>query len=130
MRYLLDTHIVLWLAENSPKLSNAAKAIILDDTNELFVSVASCWEVSIKLNLGKLNLNGGTKEFFRIIHNNGFTLQQVTEECLVVLETLPFYHRDPFDRLLISTAIASNLVLISDDSQLLTYAGEKLQIVS
>ena len=122
MKYLLDTHIVLWFAENSPKLSDSAKSIILNETNEKYVSIVSCWEVSIKLSLGKLDLSGGTREYFRIIQKNGFGLLQVMEGYLVVLEVLPFHHRDPFDRLLISTAIANNLVLLSDDAQLLAYA--------
>ena len=130
MRYLLDTHIVLWLAENSPKLPKTAISIILDDANEKYVSIASCWEVSIKLSLGKLNLSGGTSEFFRIIKENGFKLLGITEEYLKVLETMPFHHLDPFDRLLISTALANDLVLLSDDSQLQAYSSEALQIVS
>jgi PIN domain nuclease of toxin-antitoxin system len=130
MKYLLDTHIVLWLAENSPKLSNTAKAIILDETSEKFVSIASCWEVSIKLSLNKLDLVGGTREFFHIIRENGLKLLQVEEDYLTSLEILPFHHRYPFDRLIIVTAISENLVLLTDDSQLLDYAGADLQIVS
>ena len=130
MKYLLDTHIVLWLAENSPKLSYAAKTIILDETNEKYVSIASCWEVSIKLSLSKLGLVGGMAEFFRIIQGNGFELIPVLEEHLIVLEALPFLHRDPFDRFLIATAIANNLILLTDDAQLLAYAGEKLAATS
>jgi PIN domain nuclease of toxin-antitoxin system len=130
MKYLLDTHMVLWLAENSPKLSNTAKAIILDETNDKYVSIASCWEVSIKLSLNKLVLVGGTREFFHIIRENGLKLLQVEEDHLASLEILPFHHRDPFDRLIIVTAISENLVLLSDDSQLLDYAGADLQIVS
>ena len=130
MKYLLDTHIVLWLAENSPKLSDGAKRIILDENNEKFVSIASCWEVSIKLSLNKLELSGGTSEFFRIIRSNGFELLQVWEEQLVILETLPFNHRDPFDRMLVATAMANNIILLTDDSQLLAYAGERLRVVS
>ena len=113
MRYLLDTHIVLWLAENSPKLSDEAKVIILNEANEKFVSIASCWEVAIKLSLNKLALAGGVSEFFRIIHNNSFRLLQVAEGHLNILEFLPFHHRDPFDRLLIATAIAEQLILSS-----------------
>ena len=128
MKYLLDTHVVLWLAENSPMLSDVAKTIILDETNEKYVSIVSCWEVSIKLSLGKLDLLGGTSEFFRIIHENGLGLLQVTEEQLIVLESLPFHHRDPFDRLLAATAIADRLILLSGDSQLSAYASEKLLI--
>lgn len=130
MKYLLDTHIVLWLAENSPKLSDAAKTIILDETNEKFVSIASCWEISIKISLNKLDLIGGTAEFFHIIQENGFEVLNTFKEHLIVLETLPFHHRDPFDRLLVATAIANNLILLTDDAQLLVYAGEKLKITS
>ena len=129
MRYLLDTHIVLWLAENSPKLSDAAKTIILDPTNEKYVSIVSCIEVSIKLSLNKLSLDGGTPEFLRIIQKNGFGLLPISEESLIALEALPFHHRDPFDRLLVTTAITNNLLLLTDDSQLLAYKIEKLQIV-
>ena len=130
MKYPLDTHIVLWLAENSPKLSDTAKAIILNEANEKYVSIASCWEVSIKLSLHKLGLVGGTRELFHIIRENGLKLLQVEEKYLSSLETLPFYHRDPFDRLIVATAISESLVLLTDDSQLLDYAGSNLQIVS
>ena len=130
MKFLLDTHIVLWLAENSPKLSDEAKGIILNESNEKYVSIASCWEVSIKLSLGKLELSGGTSEFFRIIRENGFGLLQVVEEYLVILEALPFHHRDPFDRMLAATAITDGLTLLTDDSQLQVYAGEGLRTVS
>ena len=129
MKYLLDTHVVLWLAENSPKLSDAAKAIILNEANEIHVSIASCWEVSIKLSLGKLVLIGGTSEFFQIVHENGLKLLQITEEHLIVFEDLPFHHRDPFDRLLVATAITDSLILLSDDSQLSAYADEKLLVI-
>ena len=128
MKYLLDTHIVLWFAENSPKLSDEAISIILSEHNEKYVNIASCLEVSIKLSLGKLDLVGGTSEFFRIIHKNGFGLLQVNKEHLIVLESLPFHHRDPFDRILVATAISDNLSLLTNDSQLLTYAGEGLQL--
>ena len=130
MRYLLDTHIVLWLAENSPNLSDAVKTILLDENNEKYVCVASCWEVSIKLSLKKLGLEGGTNEFYRIIQENGLEILQITAEHLAVLETLPFHHRDPFDRLLVSTAIADNLVLITADTQMMAYAGDNLRIIS
>jgi len=130
MKCLLDTHMILWLAENSPKLSSSAKSIILDEANEKYVSIASCWEVSIKLSLNKLDLVGGTREFFNIIRENGLILLQVEEDYLASLENLPFHHRDPFDRLIVVTAISEKLVLLTDDSQLLVYAGADLQVVS
>ena len=130
MKCLLDTHIVLWLAENSPKLSSAIKDIILDEANTKYVSVTSCWEVSIKLSLSKLDLVGGTSEFYRIIYENGFDLLHVSEEHLIGLETLPFHHCDPFDRILIATASADDLVLLTDDAQIKAYTGEKLSVIS
>jgi len=130
MKCLLDTHIILRLAENSPKLSSAIKDIILDEANTKYVSIASCWEVVIKLSLNKLDLVGGTSEFYRIIYENGFELLHVSKEHLIVLETLPFHHRDPFDRLLIATATADGLVLLTDDEQIVAYAGEKLSLIS
>jgi len=128
MKYLLDTHIVLWLAENSPKLSDTAKAIILDEANEKYVSIASCWEVSVKLSLRKFDLNGGTYEFMHIIQENGFKLFQLKINYLTFLETLPFYHRDPFDRLIIATSISEKSILLTDDSQFLNYTGVGLEI--
>ena len=128
MKYLLDTHIVLWLAENSPNLSETAKTILLDGGNEKFVSIASCWEVSIKVGLNKLDLVGGTSEFFRIIETNGFEILSIERKHLKVFETLPFLHRDPFDRLLVSTAISEDMTLLSADAQVLGYAAKGLKI--
>lgn len=130
MKYILDTHIVLWLAENSPKLSDNAKSIILDTTNEKIVSVASCWEVCIKYSLNKLVLAGGTSEFYRIVNSNGFTLLPIEERHMTVVEALPFHHRDPFDRLLVGTAISDNLTLLTDDKQLFAYRSNNLLIAS
>ena len=130
MKYLLDTHIVLWLAENSPKLTERSKAIVLDEACDKYVSIVSCWEVSIKISLGRLYLDGGTSEFFRIIQENGFTLLDITEGDLNILEVLPLYHRDPFDRLLVATAMSNGLSLLSDDSLLTAYAGEGFVIIA
>ncbi|MDR0843406.1 MAG: type II toxin-antitoxin system VapC family toxin [Acidobacteriota bacterium] len=129
-KYLLDTHIILWLAENSSNLSEVAKAAILDDSAEKYASVASCWEVSIKLSLNKLELEGGTNEFFRIISENGFQLLDITQRQLAVLETLPFYHKDPFDRLLIASAIADEMTFVTADASILAYKGEGVSFVS
>ena len=129
MKYLLDTHIILWLAENSPDLSKTTKEILLNETNKKYISIASCWEVAIKISLKKLYLEGGINEFFRIIIENGFHFIQILPESLFVLETLPFYHRDPFDRLLISTALSEDMFFITADKQISAYKKEKLQIV-
>jgi PIN domain nuclease of toxin-antitoxin system len=130
MKYLLDTSIVLWLAKNSPYLSDTAKAVILDEFAEKYVSVLSCWEVSIKLSLNKLTLDGGINEFYRIISANGFGLLDITQNQLTVLETLPSYHRDPIDRLLVASAIADEMTLLTVDANILAYKNEGLRCVS
>jgi|GEM_PF-1605659 len=78
--------------------------------------------------LSKLGLEGGVNEFYRIVRENGFALLEIIKGHLVVLETLPFHHRDPFVRLLAATAIAEDLTLLTADERLGTYAGENLRI--
>ena len=121
MKYLLDTHVVLWTAENSPMLSKKAKAVILDKNAEKYVSIVSAWEVTIKLGTNKLRLDGGLSEFFRMIDDNGFFTLSVEREYLRQLSHLPDYHKDPFDRLLVATAITENLTLISTDENIQRY---------
>jgi len=122
MKYLLDTHVVLWVAENSPMLSDVAKTAILDKNNEKYVSLASAWEVVIKLGTSKLSLDGGLSEFFRMIDENGFHTLTVEREYLLQVAQLPDYHKDPFDRLLVATAITEGLSLITIDENIHKYA--------
>jgi PIN domain nuclease of toxin-antitoxin system len=121
MKYLLDTHVILWLATNSPFLSETAKRAILDNNNEKYVSIVSAWEVAIKLGTQKLQLDGGLAEFFRMIDENGFLLLGIEREYVQSVQSLPFFHKDPFDRLLIATANVENLTLISIDDNIQKY---------
>jgi len=121
MKYLLDTHVVLWMAENSPMLSDAAKLAILDKHSLKFVSIVSAWEVAIKLTTGKLRLEGGLEEFFHIMDENGLQVLGIERAYLQKIQTLPFFHKDPFDRLLIATAIIENMTLISVDENMPKY---------
>ena len=121
MKYLLDTHVILWLATNSPFLSETVKRAILDNNNEKYVSIVSAWEVAIKLGTQKLQLDGGLAEFFRMIDVNGFLLLGIEREYLQYVQTLAFFHKDPFDRLLIATANVENLTLISIDDNIQKY---------
>lgn len=121
MKYLLDTHVILWMAENSPMLSDAAKQAILDKHSLKFVSIVSAWEVAIKLTTGKLRLEGGLEEFFHIIDENGLQVLGVERAYLQKIQTLPFFHKDPFDRLLIATAIIENMTFISVDENVPKY---------
>ena len=119
--YLLDTHAVLWVAANSPMLSRAAKSAILDESAEKYVSIVSAWEVAIKLGSGKLRLDGGLPEFFRMIDDNGFLELEVDRKYLGQIARLPDRHRDPFDRLLVATAITEGLTLLTADRNIHEY---------
>ena len=119
--YLLDTHTVLWAAANSPMLSRAAKSAILDESAEKYVSIVSAWEVAIKLGSGKLRLDGGLPEFFRMIDDNGFLELEVDRKYLGQIARLPDRHRDPFDRLLVATAITEGLTLLTADRNIHEY---------
>ncbi|MGH8608520.1 MAG: type II toxin-antitoxin system VapC family toxin [Gammaproteobacteria bacterium] len=101
MRVLLDTHAFLWLVMDDPKLSAMAKAVFLDNDNELLVSAVTSFEITVKYSLGKLRLREPPKAFMRNrILANALTAFPITVGHCLPLATLPFHHRDPFDRLL------------------------------
>jgi PIN domain nuclease of toxin-antitoxin system len=121
MKYLLDTHTVIWLAVNPSALSKIADHAIFDSGGESFVSIVSAWEVAIKIGTGKLHFVGGVSEFFNIIDENGFGLIPITKKHIETLETLPHIHKDLFDRLLVSTALVEKLTIISADENVRMY---------
>ena len=121
MRYLLDTHVVIWFFDDVDRLAKGVYDKILDPTSECFVSIASAWEIAIKMGTGKLRFDGGVSEFFNAISDNGFEILPVTREYLETLESLPLLHRDPFDRLLISTALTEELTIITADDNIQRY---------
>jgi PIN domain nuclease of toxin-antitoxin system len=121
VKYLLDTHVVLWANLAPAKLSETAKALILEPNSEKYVSIASAWEVALKLGTGRLDIDGGLEEFYRMIDDNGFTSLGIERAFLDLLPQMPPIHRDPFDRMLISTAMACNLTLVTIDENILKY---------
>jgi PIN domain nuclease of toxin-antitoxin system len=126
MKYLLDTHVILWVAENSPLLSDKARNAVLNVTAEKYVSIASAWEVAIKLGTKKLHLIGGLPEFYRMIDDNGFFMLSVEREYLRQIPILPDYHKDPFDRLLLATSIVEKMTLITADVNIHKYNASLL----
>ena len=122
MRYLLDTHVVLWVAENSPLLSERAKNVILDKSTEIYVSITSAWEVAIKIGTNKLRLDGGLSEFFRMIDDNGFITLPIERDYLLQLQNLSDFHKDPFDRLIVATAAIEDMILVSADENIQKYS--------
>jgi len=126
LRYLLDTHTVLWFFDRPEKLSETAFHAILDPANEKYISIVSPWELAIKINLGKLAFEGGVTHFFSTVNENGFELLPIKETHLKQLEPLPLFHRDPFDRILIASAMAENMSLITADDNFQHYAVSTL----
>ena len=121
MKYLLDTHTIFWAAENNPLLSEKAKEIILDDHSEKYISIVSAWEVAIKLGTQKLYIDGGLPEFFKIIDENGLIMLSVEREYLQLIPIFPGYHKDPFDHLIIATAISEGLIVVTGDKNIHRY---------
>lgn len=123
MRIILDTHTFLWFVEGSPELSTTARDLIEDPTTTSFVSIASVWEMAIKLSLGKLMLGLPLEDFIpRYLALNGFGLLNITFDHVVKVSTLPFHHRDPFDRMLVAQSLVDATTLVSRDSVMDNYA--------
>ena len=122
MHLLLDTHAFLWWTDSNPALSSVARHAIGDEANDCFLSIASCWEMAIKVSLGKLRLSQSVERFVaEQIAANGFQLLTVDFKHAAAVESLPFHHRDPFDRLLVSQSLAENLVLVTADPLMSKY---------
>lgn len=122
MKFLLDTHTFIWWNSRSAKLSERASQICGDLNNNLLLSVASAWEIQIKLQLGKLTLNGSLDEIIREQQNiNNIEIMPITLNHVLTLNFLPLYHKDPFDRLLIAQAIVEDAIIISCDSVFANY---------
>jgi PIN domain nuclease of toxin-antitoxin system len=116
MRLLLDTHSFLWFIDNNPKLSAHAKTLIEDGTNEVSLSVASLWEIGIKLSLGKLTLSLPFDTFMsQQLEQNNIELLDLKISHVAAITNLPFHHRDPFDRLIIAQAMVEQIPVVGLD---------------
>jgi len=98
-----------------------AARTITDPVNEQYVSMASAWELAIKISVGKLVFNGGIERFFRTLDENNFKLLPITAKHVKQVETLPLLHRDPFDRILIASAMTENMCVITADTNIHRY---------
>jgi|SRR3989344_243843 len=129
MKYLLDTHILVWLNTNPNKISLEVKNILLGEDAEIFTSTISFWEISIKYNLKKIKLSGGTPEtILQSTKKAGIKIFQLTEVQAATLYKLPKYtNKDPFDRILAWQAISENFILISKDKGFDDYKSEGLK---
>ena len=119
---LLDTHTVIWFLDGDALLSEKARNEIEEEGAVNFVSIASVWEIAIKVSLGKLELKTPFNQINNKLEENGFEILPVTFEDTLLLSGLPFHHRDPFDRILIAQAMTNKMTIISKDKQFLSYA--------
>lgn len=126
MNLLLDTHTFIWYFEGSPELSSNARKEIENPHNQCFVSIVSLWEMSIKINLGKLEMNAPFETVMDDITQNGFRLLTIIFNHTLQNSLLEWHHKDPFDRLLAAQSIVENMPLISRDAVLDLYLEDQM----
>lgn len=122
MKYILDTHILLWFLSHEPRLKPKYRKEIESLSNDCFVSAASLWEISIKYSLNKLKLGFELDRLFELVTKSGFEILEIKKAHLIGLAKLPFHHRDPFDRLIIAQTMEENATLITVDDQMKLYS--------
>ncbi len=121
MNLLLDTHVFLWYVDGNKQLPEKIIEIISDKSNRCFVSIASIWEIVIKLSIDKLEVKGGFKTIDNFLENNDFEILPIDLDATKTLLKLDFFHRDPFDRMIIAQAATSDLKAISKDKHFKSY---------
>ena len=115
MNYLLDTHALIGFLNGDKQISTKARKAIESDKANNFISIASIWEIGIKISLNRLSMNIEFSQLGEEIQNNGFEILPISFQDISTITSLPFHHRDPFDRLIISQAINANLTIVSKD---------------
>lgn len=116
MQYLIDTHVFLWFVSNAKELSQTAKTLLEDENNEIFLSIASLWEISIKTALGKLSIKGTYESVIDDVTDNSIQILPINFAHTVEQNRLPFHHHDPFNRIIVSQAIVENMNFITADA--------------
>ena len=121
MDILLDTHAVIWFFEDDERLSQSAKDAIFDLNNMVFISIASLWELAIKLSIGKLEFDGGIDGFLEAVDKNEFSFLEISPKHIKTVTELPFVHRDPFDRIIVAQAKVEDMVIVTTDDNIIKY---------
>lgn len=121
MRFLIDTHVLIWHLEDDAQLPLERSAVIDDPENESLVSIASLWEIAIKLSLGKLKLSRSLDDFIRVFDSSTTSLLPIAPDHVISVAHLPFHHKDPFDRIIIAQALTEGIPIITSDSDFAEY---------
>lgn len=116
MKYLLDTHALIWFSENDPKLPQKVKELLNNHYDEFYISIATIWEMSIKIKKGTLIINRNFDEVINLIFLNGFKFLPISYQHTIELLKLPFHHKDPFDRMLITQTIYEDMIILSKET--------------
>ena len=127
MNLLIDSHEFIWWADSPHKLSSKTLTALLDKNNNLYISLASIWEMQIKVQIGKLAFKRGLRNTFEMHRKqNGLQTFSITADHIYELDNLPFHHKDPFDRIIIAQAIVENLTVVTDDP---TFAAYPVKVI-
>lgn len=123
MKFLLDTHLLVWMANQPQRLSKPASELLTDPSNDLCFSAISVWEVAIKQNLGRSSFTVDAPTLRRGLLANGFQEIYLSSDHGLATLNLPPIHQDPFDRILIAQAICENITLLTSDAEIAKYPG-------
>lgn len=121
MKLLIDTHVLIWAADDAARLPPPARALMADPENALFFSVASLWEIAIKSGLNRADFRVDARLLRRGLVDNGYHELAILGTHVVAIDTLPPIHKDPFDRLLVAQAIVEDMVLLTNDRLVAQY---------
>lgn len=121
MKYLIDTHTLIWYISGDKQLSKKAVSILQNEKNKIFVSKASLWEIAIKISIGKLNTSISFSDLEKFLSDNNFDTLEISFKHLEHLLNLPVHHNDPFDRIIICQSIMENIPVITYDNKFSLY---------
>ena len=121
MNILLDTHALIWFLEGDSQLSETAKTAIINSENTCFLSQASMWEIAIKISIGKLEMKNSYQNLPKLLWQNGIEILPFEFEHFEYILTLPFHHKDPFDRIIIAQSVIDSMSIISCDGNFPSY---------
>jgi len=121
MKYLIDTHILIWFIEGNAQLSPNVQSLITNPRNDIYISQATLWEMTIKISIGKLSLSISLSELERFLIEHQFQILETKFSHYEVLQQLPFHHQDPFDRLIIAQAKAEKYMIVTHDDKFKMY---------
>lgn len=117
MKYLIDTHTLIWYISGDKQLSKKAVSILQNEKNNIFVSKASLWEIAIKISIGKLNTSINFSDLEKFLSDNNFEILEINFKHFEHLLNLPVHHNDPFDRIIICQSIIENIPVITYDNK-------------